>query len=106
MCGMAFQRVTKTAEARRVRQARRRTPIIVPTRTELQNGCEAALRSYVEVMQHGCALLSKIKQIPIPEEEQNRIFSYRKLEISAQTRYSKARKALWNFLLIDSTDSH
>jgi hypothetical protein len=100
---MAFHRVTRTEEARRAREARLPRPLIVATRTELQNRCEAALQSYAELMRDGCALLAKVKQLPIPKEERDDIFSHRKLEIAAQTQYSRARKTLWDFLM-DSTD--
>jgi hypothetical protein len=102
---MAFHRVTRTEEARRARQARLPRPLIVATRTELQNRCETALHSYAELMRDGCALLANVKQLPILEEEGKHILSHRKLEMSAQTQYSRARKALWDFLM-DATDSN
>jgi hypothetical protein len=70
----------------------------VARRTELQNRCEAALESYAEAMRDGCALLAKVKQLPIHEQERNDILSHRRLELSAQAQYAKARKALWDFL--------
>ena len=69
------------------------------SRSELQIKCSTALRSYVELIQEGCELLGNIKEIPMPDYEQNKIFSHRRQELHAHTEYTKARKALWDFLL-------
>jgi hypothetical protein len=70
----------------------------VKTLTHLQNECSTALRSYMEILQEGCVLLGKLNKAPIPEKERNEIFSHRREELRAHTRYTKARTQLWDFL--------
>ena len=71
------------------------------TRNQLQDKCARALQSYIELLQEGCELLGKVKEIPMPEHERTEIFTHRRKEISAQSEYTKARTELWG-LLIDS----
>jgi hypothetical protein len=76
----------------------------VKTLTQLQNECSTALRSYMEILQEGCVLLAKLNKAPIPENERNEIFSHRREELSAHTKYTKARTELWNFLRNSKND--
>ncbi len=74
------------------------------TRAQHQYKCSKALASYVQLIEEGCELLGKTKEIPVPEHERNEIFSHRRQELWAHSRYTKARKELWDFL-VDSKNN-
>jgi hypothetical protein len=69
------------------------------SRRELQTKCSTALRSYVELLQQGCELLANVKDTPMPEYERKKIFAHRREELHAHGQYTKARQALWDFLV-------
>jgi hypothetical protein len=69
------------------------------SRREVQSKCSTALRSYVELLQQGCELLANVKDTPMPEYERKKIFAHRREELHAHGQYTKARQALWDFLV-------
>jgi hypothetical protein len=69
------------------------------SRRELQIKCSTALRCYVELVQEGCDLLGSVKDTPMSEYERKKIFAHRRQELHAHGQYTKARQALWDFLV-------
>jgi hypothetical protein len=68
------------------------------THKQLENEYATALQEYLKLVQDGCALLSKFREMPVSKNEREEIFEHRRKEAWAHTAYTRARTKLWKFL--------
>jgi hypothetical protein len=87
-------------EPRALRDARgtRRNTKVNETLSLLQTKCSTALQAYLELAKEGCELLSRLNEVPLPENKRNEVLAHRRRELHAHTDYTKARSKLWEFL--------
>jgi hypothetical protein len=73
-------------------------PKVNETLSLLQTKCSTTLRAYLELAKDGCELLSRLNDVPLPENKRNEVLAHRRRELHAHTDYTKARSKLWEFL--------